>query len=67
MKHGEFVRETNEEDTEQSQKFEGKLKGFKNCPICTKHAIFATEPSRVQVTRTSLETPETKFLSVFRD
>ena len=66
-KHSGFERGINGKDNVQSQKFVGKLKGFKNYLICTKHAIFATEPSRVQVTRTSLETPETKFLSVFRD
>ena len=32
VKHGEFERGMNEEDNEQSQKFEGKLKSFKNYP-----------------------------------
>ena len=31
-KHGGFKGGINGEDNEQSQKFEGKLKGFKNCP-----------------------------------
>ena len=31
-KHGGFKRGINGEDNEQSQKFKGKLKGFKNCP-----------------------------------
>ena len=66
-KHSGFERGINEKDNVQSQKFVGKLKGFKNYLICTKHVIFVTEPSRVQVTRTSLETLEAKFLSVFRD
>ena len=39
-----------------------KLKIFKNYPKSVKHAFFATVPSRVQVARTSCETPETKFL-----
>ena len=32
VKHGEYVRETNEEDNEQSEMFKRKLKSFKNCP-----------------------------------
>ena len=39
-----------------------KLKIFKNYPKSAKHAFFATIPSRIQVTKTSHETPETKFL-----
>ena len=55
-KHGGFERGVNGEDNEQSLKFEGKLS------LSAKHVIFATEPSRVQVARTSCETPKTKFL-----
>ena len=36
---------------EQSQKFEGKPKHFKNWPICAKHAIFAIESSHMQVAK----------------
>ena len=32
VKHGEFVRELNKQDNEQSKMFEGKLKNFINCP-----------------------------------
>ena len=39
-----------------------KLKIFKNYPKSAKHVFFMTVPSRVQVARTSRETPETKFL-----
>ena len=55
-KHGEFERGINGEDNEQSQKFEGKLKSFKNYPQSAKYAFFATKPSRVQVARTSRQT-----------
>ena len=39
-----------------------KLKIFKIYPKSTKHAFFTIVPCRVQVARTSRETPETKFL-----
>ena len=57
MKHGEYVRETNKEDNEQLEMFEGKLKSFKNCPSSTKHTFFATEPSSEQVAKSSHQTP----------
>ena len=56
MKHGEYVREANEEDNEQSEMFKGKLKSLKNCPYSAKHAFFATEPSREQVAKSSRQT-----------
>ena len=39
-----------------------KMKIFKIYPKSTKHAFFMIVPCRIQVTRTSHETPETKFL-----
>ena len=49
-----FSWERNGEDSEQSQKFEGKLKnGLKTDPVFAKHAIFATEVSRKQVAKSS--------------
>ena len=60
--HCDFERGSDKEDNEQSQKFEGKLKSFKNCPFCANHAIFPTESSREQVART-LKTKILKNLS----
>ena len=46
-------------------------KGLKTDQVCPKHAIFATETSRVQVARTSRQNTKKKnlenFLTVFRD
>ena len=39
---GEFERDMNEQDSEQSKMFKGKLKGFKNCPKSAKHVFFVT-------------------------
>ena len=56
-KHCGFERDINGEDNEHSQKFDGKLIGFKNYPIYEKQAFFATNPSHVQVARTSHQKP----------
>ena len=46
--------ERNGEDSEQSQKFEGKIeKGLQTDLVFAKHAFFATEVSRQQVARSS--------------
>ena len=47
--------------------FEGNSKGFKNWPICAKHASFAIGLSREQVARTLKTKILKNFLSVFRD
>ena len=51
--------------------FEGNSKGFKNWPICAKHAIFAIESSRMQVAKASRQNTQKNFekffLNVFRD
>ena len=65
--HSEFERVLGEEDNEKSQKFEGKLKSFKNWPICAKHTIFATELSHKQVAKTLKTKILKNFPSVFRD
>ena len=62
----------NKEDNKQSEMFEGKLKTFKNWPICAKHTIFTTESSREKVARASCQNTQNKnlktnFLSVFCD
>ena len=53
MKHNESVRETHEEDNEQSKMLERKLKFFKKktIPKAQNTRFFATKPSRVQVAR----------------
>ena len=61
------MREMNRPNNEQLEKFEGKLKSFKNCPFCANHVIFPTKSSREQVART-LKTKILKNLSkCFRD
>ena len=59
----------NKEDNKQSEMFEGKLKTFKNWPICTKHVIFATKSSRKQVARANCQNTQDKnfekFIQVF--
>ena len=53
-RHGEVKSVSGKEEDEQSKMFEGKLKRFKKTDqVCPKHAIFATESSRMQVARTS--------------
>ena len=61
----EWVR-ADEKDNEQSQKYRGKNKKFKNCPCMTKHSIFATETSRQKVARSSCQnTQGQKFEKFF--
>ena len=60
-KHSGFergsIREDNEKTMKRHKMFEGKPKYLKKKrPNCAKHAIFATELSRMQVARVSHET-----------
>ena len=59
------MREMNRPDNEQLEKFEGKLKSFKNYPFCANHAFFATESSREQVARASCQNTQDKNFEKF--
>ena len=63
--HGGFVREMNRPNNEQLEKFEGKLKSFKNWPWNAKHAFFATESSREQVAGASRQNTQDKNFEKF--
>ena len=72
-KHGEFVREMNEQDNEQSKWTRQNWKVFETYPEkdhhCAKHAIFVAEMNRKQVAKPSrkktLEAKFEKFVQVF--
>ena len=63
VKHSEYVRELNEQDNEQSNMFEGKLKSFKKLSLKRKTLFFVTEPSRQDKSPNTLETKFLKNLS----
>ena len=59
------MREINRLDNEQSEKFEGKLKSFKNYPFCANYVFFMTESSREQVARASHHNTQDKNFEKF--